>query len=125
VTLFQNASYGNPVGETDFGPCGLPAALPACQYTPGSPPDDRCSSIAVCWFRLPYGNETGGCVPHGDLAFVGNYWRDGIFSTICQLDRTDWASFRYADNIVIDGTTANGIPLWLLRQAGRRSRSGP
>ncbi len=114
VTLFQNASYRNPVGETDFGPCGLPAAIAACQYTLGSPADDRCSSVYACWLVLPYGNETGGCVPHGDLAFFANYRRSGIFSTVCETDRTEWTTFRYAFITLIGGATSDGIPSWLL-----------
>ena len=119
VTLLQNVSYDNPVGVTDFGPCGLPAALPWCALgtsAPGPTPIDRCSSLSLCWLVFPYGGDTGGCVPHGDLLFVGNYWRSSQFETVCSLSLT--VNLMYFGNHVITGPAT--VPPWILEQAGRR-----
>lgn len=120
VTLLGNVSLDNPPGVTDFGPCGLPAALPWCAFgvsspVPGDP--DRCSSLPACWVVIPYGGDSGGCVPHGDLLFYGNYWASSEFSTVCTLERT--GPLLYVDNHV--ALTAADVPAWILRQAGRQS----
>ena len=125
VTLYQNVSYDNPQGATDFGPCGLPAALPWCLIGESSPLTgavDRCSSLALCWLVIPYGGDSGGCVPHGDLAFVGNYWPSAPdeFSTICPTNLT--GRLIHVDNHRIAGIV--DAPTWILRAAGRQ-RHGP
>ena len=57
VTLTGNVSLDNPVGRTDFGPCGRP------------------DSLALCGVRIPYGGDRGGCRPFGDITYRGNYWQ--------------------------------------------------
>lgn len=109
---------------TNFGPCGLPAALPWCALGASSPtPDavDRCSSLALCWLVAPYGADSGGCVPHGDLAFVGNYWLSDAFSTVCPTNLT--VNLYHAGNRVISGIFE--VPRWILRLAGRRRVQHP
>lgn len=56
IRLEHNVSFDNPPGQTDFGPCGLP------------------DSLLICGLVIPYGSDTGGCRPYGDLTFDGNYW---------------------------------------------------
>jgi hypothetical protein len=119
VTLFQNVAYDNPRGTTDFGPCGLPKALPWCAVgvappTPGAP--DRCSSLSLCWLHLPYGGGTGGCVPHGDLLFRQNYWSSNTFETVCPTNLT--VNMMFVDNRII--TSAAQAPAWILQMAGRQ-----
>jgi hypothetical protein len=83
---------------------------------------DRCSSLALCWLVIPYGGDSGGCVPHGDLAFVGNYWPSAPdeFSTICPTSLT--GNLIHLDNHRIAGIF--DAPTWILRAAGRQ-RFGP
>lgn len=57
VTLTGNVSLDNPVGRTDFGPCGRP------------------DSLALCAVRIPYGSDRGGCRPYGDITYRRNYWQ--------------------------------------------------
>jgi hypothetical protein len=57
VTLKHNVSLNNPIGVTDFGPCGLP------------------DSSLGCSIRGPYGSDRGGCRPYGDLTYRENYWQ--------------------------------------------------
>ena len=44
VTLFENVSFDNPQGVTDFGPCGLPSELPLCAIGLSSAAG-QCSSL--------------------------------------------------------------------------------
>jgi hypothetical protein len=57
VSLDGNVAFNNSIGITDFGPCGKP------------------DSLALCFVNLPYGSDSGGCRPYGDIAFNGNYWQ--------------------------------------------------
>ncbi len=121
VTLFENVVYANPQGITDLGPCGLPKALPWCGIgvappTPGAV--DRCSSMPGCWAHLPYGGDIGGCVPHGDILFMRNYWSSSTFQTICPTDLT--VNMMFFDNRIIGGPEQ--APAWILRLAGRQRR---
>jgi hypothetical protein len=119
VTLSQNVSYDNVQGVTDFGPCGLPSALPWCALGSSSPVPgafDRCSSLMLCWLAIPYGGDTGGCVPHGDLVFSDNYWGSNQFATVCPTNLT--GPLTYFDNHLITGIF--DVPTWILQQAGRQ-----
>ncbi len=121
VTLFENVSYDNTVGTTDFGPCGLPAALPWCaigESSIASGAIDGCSSLALCWLAIPYGGDSGGCVPHGDLLFVRNYWSSDTFSTLCSTALT--VGIVHLDNRIITGIFE--VPTRILRAAGRQPR---
>lgn len=69
VTLAQNVSIYNPVGTTDFGPCAYPSSF---------------STLCVLTGLLPYGQDMGGCLPYGDIRFLGNYFGSpNIFYEIC------------------------------------------
>ena len=106
---------------TDFGPCGLPAALPWCAVGIAPPEPgavDRCSSLPLCWLRAPYGGDIGGCVPHGDIGFVRNYWSSSTFQTVCPRDLT--RNLMYFQNQIITG--AAQAPAWILRRAGRQAK---
>lgn len=99
VTLFQNVSFDNPQGRTDFGPCGLPSSLP------------------LCWLIVPYGADMGGCIPYGDLRFVANYWVNWAFFDVCPYQ--DYPiNVTFFDNHLISGSA--DVPVWILRTAGRR-----
>jgi hypothetical protein len=123
VTLFENASYDNVQGAIDFGPCGLPSALPGCALGETSPSAaaDRCSSLSLCWLVFPYGGDSGGCVPHGDLLFVANYWFYEKFETICPTNLT--VNVNYVDNHFILGVFE--VPTRILKMAGRQGRFRP
>ncbi len=99
VTLFQNVSFDNPEGVTDFGPCGLPSSLP------------------LCWLVVPYGSDTGGCIPYGDLRIVSNYWVNLVFYDPCPYG--DYPiDVLFLDNRLISGPA--DVPEWILRSAGRQ-----
>ena len=117
VTLFENVSYNNLQGTTNFGPCGLPSALPWCRLGESSSAldADRCSSLALCWLVIPYGGDSGGCVPHGDLLFVANYWASDAFATVCPTNLT--VDIVHWDNRIITGII--DAPARILREAGR------
>jgi hypothetical protein len=123
VTLVENVSYDNVQGVTDFGPCGLPAALPGCALGETSPvaAADRCSSLSLCWLVFPYGGDSGGCVPHGDLLFAANYWFYEKFATVCPTNLT--VNVQYVDNHFILGVFE--VPTRILKMAGRQGRFRP
>jgi len=102
VMLIQNVSYDNPVGVVDFGPCGLPTSLGYCGLN-----------------GIPYGSDSGGCIPHGDLTFLGNYWTDFIFFDPCPYKD-------YPQRVLFVGNTIISskaeVPQWILDAAGRQPR---
>jgi hypothetical protein len=100
VTLFQNVSFDNPEGVTDFGPCGVPSALP------------------LCWLVIPYGTDMGGCVPYGDLRFLFNYWQGSVFFDVCPY-KDHPVNLELIGNQIISSDGA-GAPDWILRSAGRQ-----
>jgi hypothetical protein len=102
VKLVENVSYDNPVGLTDFGPCGLP------------------SSLSLCWLKLPYGGDMGGCVPYGDLKFVGNYWVSPWFYDPCPYEAYP-IDVTFQDNHTISGPA--DVPAAILEAAGRQPRN--
>jgi hypothetical protein len=104
VTVYQNASFDNPMGETDFGPCGL--------YT----------SLAACWLVLPYGFDSGGCVPYGDLLVTLNYFVAPAFYDPCFREGYPVRLVEIG-NIPITGR--EDVPKWLLDGAGRQPRQTP
>jgi hypothetical protein len=99
VTLFQNVSFDNPQGVTDFGPCGLPSSLP------------------LCWLVVPYGSDTGGCIPYGDLRIVSNYWVNLVFYDPCPYQNYP-INVLFLDNHLISGPA--DVPEWILKSAGRQ-----
>ena len=117
VALFENVSFDNPPGVTDFGPCGLPSELPLCII--GLSDGGGCSSLPLCWLVIPYGSDSGGCIPYGDLRYVSNYWLSGKFFGICS--RQYPIDVTYLDNHVITGPS--DVPERILRAAGRQPRS--
>jgi hypothetical protein len=118
VTLFENVSLDNPVGVTDFGPCGLPSELPLCAL--GISIGGGCSSLPLCALVIPYGSESGGCIPHGDLRYVSNYWATDTFYGPCST--TYPVNDTYQDNHVITGIA--DVPRRILRAAGRQPHDG-
>lgn len=99
VTLQENASFDNPIGETDFGPCGLHTSLPACLL------------------RIPYGFDTGGCIPYGDLVITQNYFVAPLFYDVC-LKIGYPVNVAEVDNHLILGR--DNVPAWILQGAGRQ-----
>lgn len=99
ITLLENASFDNPLGITDFGPCGLP------------------SSLYLCGLHLPYGFDTGGCVTYGNILFAGNFWISPLFYDVCPYK--DYPiDMAWVDNQWIKGKS--DVPAWLLDSAGRQ-----
>jgi hypothetical protein len=101
VTLLQNVSFDNPTGVTDFGPCGVPSALP------------------LCWLVFPYGTDMGGCVPYGDLRFLSNYWQSSLFFNVCPYKDHPVNLILLGNQII--GSDGAGAPEWILRSAGRQT----
>lgn len=101
VRLEENVSLDNPPGLTDFGPCDTLSALP------------------LCWLRIPYGSDRGGCIPYGDIDYVSNYWLAPApsFST---------CPSPYPINVSESGARliqdASQVPARILAAAGRRAR---
>jgi len=112
VTLFENVSFDDPPGVTDFGPCGLPSELPLCLVGAS----EACSSLPLCWLVVPYGSDSGGCIPYGDLRYVSNYWLSAKFFGICSAQYP--IDVTYVDNHVITGIS--DVPERILRAAGRQ-----
>jgi hypothetical protein len=75
-----------------------------------------CSSLPLCALVVPYGSDSGGCIPYGDLRYASNYWLSDTFFGICSaqypIDTT------YVDNHVISGISE--VPERILRAAGRQ-----
>ena len=62
ITLRNNVAFDNPQGVTDLGrPPRTGDPLP---YSP----------IPSSFNGIPYGSDTGGCSPYGDMRFDDNYW---------------------------------------------------
>jgi hypothetical protein len=112
VTLFENVSFDNVPGVTDFGPCGLPSELPLCEIGAG----DGCSSLSLGWLVVPYGSDSGGCIPYGDPRYVSNYWLSATFFNVCSVPYP--IDVTHVDNHVITGSS--DVPERILRAAGRQ-----
>jgi hypothetical protein len=67
---------------------------------------------------VPYGSDIGGCIPHGDLNYVSNYWHSSEFYGICST--TYPVDVKYEDNHII--TSIFDVPARILRAAGRQRR---
>jgi hypothetical protein len=107
VTLRSNASYNNPVGHVDFGPC--PNPLDPLPYP------------SLCLTNIiPYGSDSGGCRTYGDILYTGNYWAEPQFFDICPYTDEDGISYpvrlQYVGNKTIAGE--QDIPKGILRRAG-------
>jgi hypothetical protein len=65
---------------------------------------------------VPYGSDSGGCIPYGDLRYVSNYWLSAKFFGICSTQYP--IDVTYVDNHVITGIS--DVPERILRAAGRQ-----
>lgn len=99
VTLLENGSYDNPQGATDWGPCDLASSLP------------------LCFLKLPYGSDMGGCVPYGDLDFLNNYWVNWTFYDVCPYQDYPVNVAFLGNQLITDKSQA---PAWILDSAGRQ-----
>jgi hypothetical protein len=63
ILLQSNASYGNPIGVSFYGP-------------PPNPLDPFYSQYPFYYLQngAPYGSDSGGCRTYGDINYSGNYW---------------------------------------------------
>lgn len=106
VTLKQNVSLYDPVGTVDFGPCGTGSSIP-----------DLCLGTGL----VSYGADMGGCLPVGDLKYVGNYFADTIDFFGPQLCQNDLIP-PYPTDLTFTGnhsvTSVTQVPDWILLQAG-------
>lgn len=107
VTLRQNVSLDNPVGTVDFGPCLTGSSI---------------SSLCAVTGVLSYGADFGGCLPVGNLTYVGNYLLNPIDFFGPQLCRNTAFIPAYPVNLEIQNnvpaTSAGQVPGWILLQAG-------
>lgn len=102
VRLQDNVSLDNPVGRTDFGPCG---------------PTD---AIGLCGVRIPYGGDRGGCRPYGDITYRGNFWQHPEpFWSACPYPPHP-VGIRDEGNTVV--RSAADVPRRILDAAGRQGR---
>ncbi len=113
VTLQQNVSLNDPVGTVDFGPCGY-----------GSSFQVLCLLTGV----LPYGADVGGCLPVGDLTYIGNYLLQptNFFGPqICQNSYIPPypVNLTFINNVPT--TSVGDVPNWILLQAGTQGIAGP
>lgn len=111
IVLQSNASFDNPQGVTDFGPA--PKAGDPVPY----------SFIPSLLNDIPYGSDSGGCRPYGDIEFAGNFWLTGSFYDICPCSENGVSypvNLSYKNNQVIQGKA--DVPKRLLRSAGVRRR---
>jgi hypothetical protein len=114
LTLRSNASYDNPTGFTYFGPC--PNPLDPLPYP------------ELCKLNfIPYGSDSGGCRTYGDIRYVGNYWLNPTFFSVCPYSDSNGILYpvgmEYRGNRVISGE--EDIPANRLRRAGCRLFSSP
>ncbi|MEO7937686.1 MAG: right-handed parallel beta-helix repeat-containing protein, partial [Burkholderiaceae bacterium] len=107
VTLQQNVSLDNPVGTVDFGPC-----------LTGSSISPLCAATGV----LSYGADFGGCLPVGNLTYIGNYFLNPIDFFGPQLCQNTAFIPAYPVNLEIQNniptTSRDQVPGWILLQAG-------
>jgi len=105
VTMDQNVSLNDPVGIADFGPCLTGSSIP-----------DFCALTGT-----PYGSDVGGCLPVGDLTYMGNYFLDPIDFFGPQICQNDYippfpVDLTFVNNVATN--TAAQVPNWILLQAG-------
>ncbi len=107
VTLQQNVSLNNPVGTVDFGPCLTGSSIPLL-----------CLGTGI----LSYGADFGGCLPVGNLTYIGNYFLNPIDFFGPQLCKNTAFIPAYPINLSIQNnvptTSADQVPGWILFQAG-------
>lgn len=68
LELRDNISFGNPIGNFNFGPLFL-----------NSDPINRANPFRIfpeLNALLKYGSDIGGCVTYGDILYVGNRWEN-------------------------------------------------
>jgi len=108
VTLINNVSFDNPIGEIDFGP--PPNLLAPLPYS-------ILPSLANGW---PYGKDIGGCRTFGDINYIGNYWLNDEFCNISPYTDPDGIShptrLTYLNNHIINSLA--DVPASILRNAG-------
>ncbi|MCX6991765.1 MAG: VCBS repeat-containing protein [Kiritimatiellaeota bacterium] len=108
VTLINNVSFDNPIGEIDFGP--PPNLLAPLPYS-------ILPSLANGW---PYGKDIGGCRTFGDINYIGNYWLHDEFFNIspytdpCGISHP--TRLIYLNNHIINSLA--DVPASILRNAG-------
>ena len=109
VTLDRNVSLDNPVGTVDLGPC----------LTGSSFPGGLCLATGL----VPYGADMGGCLPVGDMVYVGNYFFNTVDFFGPQLCQNPYippapVNMSFSGNVPV--RSANDVPAWILQQAGRQ-----
>jgi len=113
VTLQQNVSLNDPVGTADFGPCGFESSIfPFCLGTG----------------IVSYGADVGGCLPVGDLTYIGNYLAQPTNFYGPQICHNDYIP-PYPVNLTFENnvptTSVADVPNWILLQAGTQGIAGP
>lgn len=113
VTLQQNVSINDPVGTIDYGPCGYPSSFPVFCATTG---------------LLSYGSDVGGCLPVGNLQYIGNYFLQptNFFGPqVCQNSHIPPfpVNLSFVNNVPT--TSVADVPNWILLQAGTQRVTGP
>jgi hypothetical protein len=107
VTLEQNVSLNDAVGTVDFGPC-----------LTGSSISGYCATTGI----LSYGSDFGGCLPVGNLTYIGNYFLDPINFFGPQICQNTAYIPAYPVNMIIQNNvptiSADQVPGWILSQAG-------
>jgi len=113
VTLQQNVSINDPVGTVDFGPCGYPSSI-----------------TSLCGFTglVPYGSDIGGCLPVGNLQYIGNYFLQptNFFGPqVCQNSYIPPFPVNLVFQNNVPTTSVADVPNWILLQAGTQEATGP
>ena len=113
VTLEQNVSLNDPVGTVDYGPCGYPSSFPVFCATTG---------------LLPYGSDVGGCLPVGNLQYIGNYFLQPTNFYGPQVCQSPYlppfpVNLSFVNNVPT--TSVADVPNWILLQAGTQGVMGP
>lgn len=103
VILSGNASFDNPQGLSDFGPCDVPSHLP------------------LCFLKVPYGSDAGGCRPYGDLRYESNYTQFPNFYFYAPCPYPPYpVNVTGEDNHIIFSPAE--VPERVIRAAGRQGR---
>ena len=110
VTVRENVSLDNPVGTVDFGPCTVSSSLL---------PEGLCTLTGL----IPYGADMGGCIPYGDLQFIGNYFGDHLTfydMPLCVNALFPQNPVRMSFNSNVKIQSVSDVPAWIMQAAGRQ-----
>ena len=110
ITLRNNVSADNPVGDVWFGP--LPRLFDPLPYP-----------LLGLFNCLPYGADIGGCVTYGDINYIGNYWKSSEFYTPCPFTEGGVVyptNLVFQNNHLIDSLAQ--VPASLVAEAGVQER---